>query len=263
MQNKGYTTINTRELYYEWIHPEFKDSTKPVIIFLHEGLGSIQQWKNFPKELCERLQLVGLVYDRHGYGKSEARPFPWSVDFLEIEARFTLTQLIHSFGIDNHIIFGHSDGATISLLYAALQPQNLLCSIVEAPHVILEEISRSGIANVVKLAADHRFIKSMSRYHGEKTADLIKSWTHVWLSEQGIIWEMCQQLSFINTPVCFLQGENDNFGSKQQLNEIENRTQGSFRGIIIPDCGHVPHLESKPFVLEETIDFISGFLKKE
>ncbi len=256
MQNKGIININNHDLYYEWINLELKTRDRSILIFLHEGLGSIKQWKSFPKELCELMQLPGLVYDRYGYGNSEIRSFPWPIHFLEIEARSVLPAIIGKFEIEKHIVFGHSDGGTIGLFYASLKPKNLLGSIIEAPHVVIENISADGIRGVVEASSDPRFVKSLSRYHGERTEELIKSWTGVWLSEEGGCWEMCNQLSSIESPVLFMQGENDNFGSELQLREVENRTLGSFHGIIVPKCGHVPHLEVGGFVLKQSAYFI-------
>ncbi len=165
----------------EVLHHPPQDHGGPTIVFLHEGLGSARQWRDFPKRLASLCGCGFLVYSRWGYGGSEARPRPWPADFLEDEAAVVLPELLDSAGITQPVLFGHSDGATIALMYAAALPDGVRGVISEAAHVMLEPISIEGIAR-----ARDRFLHGdlrarLHRQHGDHVDDTVLGWTGNWL----------------------------------------------------------------------------------
>ena len=176
---------------YEFINQDWLNECRPVIIFLHEGLGSIGQWKSFPKLLSDAMQMPVLIYDRVGYGKSDYWDKELSPDFLHKEAVEYLPALIESLDLPNeYYIFGHSDGGTIALLHASSRPEQLRGIIVEAPHIILEEQSIQGISMARETLKLPAMLKRLDRYQSGRAAQLIDAWTGLWLRPDVRKWEM-------------------------------------------------------------------------
>ncbi len=256
MNESGYLSINGHQLYYELINPGLFLTDKTPIVFLHEGLGSIPQWHNFPKQLCDACGLPGIVYDRFGYGKSDEWPEMVSVDFLLDEARFALLHLLDKLVLDKKVfLFGHSDGATISLAAAAFHPMRIKALVSEAPHVLLEKISLQGIEDTVKVFETGQLRNSLFKHHGERTEKLFNIWTQRWLSPEGKNWSMVHLLPQVNCPVLFIQGDGNNFGSMKQWDLIQENCKGDNTGFFIEKTGHHPHLERKKRVVEISTEF--------
>jgi pimeloyl-ACP methyl ester carboxylesterase len=230
---------------------------KPVIVFLHEGLGCMKQWKDFPSLLCKATGLPGLMYDRYGYGESEIIREERNPDFLRKEACEILPEILEKLNIEEKIIlFGHSDGGTIALFYASCFPERLHSIISVAPHVILEEVSFNGIKSAVKAFHESDLEEKLAKYHGDKTRPMFESWTNLWLSEKVYNWDMAEELKRITTPALIIQGDNDNYGSFRQVETICNLVQGKVHGLYLKNCGHFPHYEHKETILREVSAFI-------
>lgn len=250
MSTSGFVNIAATDIHYQLVGDH--NSEKPLIVFLHEGLGSIPQWKGFPALLCENTGLPGLVYERRGYGKSTPSGKEREKDFLKKEGEIMLPALLEKlFPERPHYVFGHSDGGTVALYYASLNPENLLAAIAEAPHVFLEEISRKGIYRTQQAYVKGRLKDAIDKFHKPHTEDVVMSWTNYWLHPDQKDWNMFNELSRIKKPVGFIQGDKDMFGTFQQAAEIEKRVQGPFEKLLLSNCGHSPHFE-KP---EEVIAF--------
>lgn len=247
-KKEGFVDIEKNSYHYQIIG-EFKQNS-PFLIFLHEGLGSIPQWKDFPERLCRATGMPGFLYERHGYGQSTPPGPERSPDFLHNEAFYILPLLLEKLNLKgSHYVFGHSDGATIALLYASLQPKNLQATVAEAPHVFLEEQSVKGIAKT-KEAFQRGSLKGLEKYHTSHTGNVVLSWTSYWLDPSNSDWNMFDELEKIKTPVLFIQGTKDMFGTLQQGVEIRKRTKGSYQSLILEKCGHVPHFEKQVKVLD-------------
>jgi pimeloyl-ACP methyl ester carboxylesterase len=250
MNPTGFVNIAATDIHYQLIGDQ--DNNKPVIVFLHEGLGSIPQWKNFPEILCERTGLPGLVYERRGYGKSSPSGREREKCFLKKEGEIVLPELLEKLFPDRpHYVFGHSDGGTVALYYASLNPKNLLAAIAEAPHVFLEEISRKGIYRTQQAYLKGRLKEALDKFHKPHTEDVVMSWTNYWLHSDQKDWNMFEELSRIKKPVGFIQGDKDMFGTFQQAAEIEKRVQDPLANLLLSNCGHSPHFEKQ----EEVIQF--------
>jgi pimeloyl-ACP methyl ester carboxylesterase len=250
------------DLNYQWHQKELVAEGKPVIVFLHEGLGSIGQWKDFPELLSKGTGLPALVYDRYGYGQSPNRAIPIHPQFLHEEAFEHLPAFIESLNIQNPLIlFGHSDGGTIALLHASKSLPQLIGCLVEAPHVILEKMSFNGIRTARAMLRNQDLIERFAKYHGERSYALIDEWTSMWLSLEDGNWDMLEELKAVELPLCLIQGDEDNFGTFEQLHIVKQEVQSECVEIHkLKACGHIPHLQKKEEVLEISRKFISSIV---
>jgi pimeloyl-ACP methyl ester carboxylesterase len=255
-----YLIINGHRINYKVINSHLFDLEKPVLIFLHEGLGSIGQWKSFPQKVCDTLQLKGIVYERYGYGLSDSLREKRNENFLHDEGLIYLPGLIENLKITNKVILiGHSDGATIALIYASKFSDKLLCLISEAAHVLLEDISRNGIIKIKgEYESNKLFKEKLMKYHTEKVDTMFYGWIDAWLMPEMENWNIESLLSGIKVPVLAIQGDNDEHGTFKQLDSIKKNIQGNVEIFNIPDCGHVPHLEASEKVLSKICTFISN-----
>jgi len=237
------------------LHPP-EEPGSPSIVFLHEGLGSARQWKEFPARLAEATGCGFLAYSRWGYGGSDARPRPWPADFLEPEAAVVLPALLRETGITRPVLFGHSDGATIALMYAAAFPDEVRGVISEAAHVILEEISIQGITRARERFLHGDLRARLRRQHGDHVEDTVLGWTENWLRPAFREWDIRARLRAIRCPVLVIQGRRDDFGTLDQVNAIATHVSGPAETLILDGCGHIPHRERPREVLEAAATFI-------
>jgi pimeloyl-ACP methyl ester carboxylesterase len=256
-----FSAVANKTIHYSFINQHLLDEAGSIIVFLHEGLGSIEQWRDFPQKLCNTVNLPGLVYDRYGYGKSEKLAEPRNMDYLELEARVFLPELIAKLGIKKPLIlFGHSDGGSIALIYAGLFPKTVLAVISEAAHVIIEDISRTGIRETIHQFETNKLKKMLEKYHGENTISMFYGWANTWIDKKSVSWNLCNYIELIKCNILIIQGENDEYGSKLQMELIKQHCNSNSKILELEDCGHVPHFEKQTFVLSETEKFLNNNL---
>ncbi|MBT3424120.1 MAG: alpha/beta hydrolase [Bacteroidetes bacterium] len=250
--------INNIDINYNFLNEELlQDNKKALLIFLHEGLGSIEQWKDFPEDVAKKLKMPALVYDRHGYGKSDSLHESRNNSYLHKESIF-LTDLLHGLGIQNPLILiGHSDGGTIALLHAAKQSSNVKAVVCMAAHIYVEDITIAGINDAVKLYEEKGLKKLLSRFHADKTDSVFYSWANIWLSKEFRRWDIQEEIEHINCPVLAIQGESDQYATEMQLDRIIKIIGNRAEKILIPKAGHSLHLQSKEDVIMKIIEFIS------
>jgi pimeloyl-ACP methyl ester carboxylesterase len=252
--NTEYIEIN--QLTYHIQH-HIIDTNRPTIVFLHDSLGSVKLWRDFPEKLAKATNCNALVYDREGHGESS--PFHIAKrpkDYLSLGAD-SLHQILQKLNVKDIILFGHSDGATIALHYAAKYPNYLIATIVEGVHVFVEEETLNGIKEA-KLATETTNLKErVAKYHGDKTDMLFKLWIETWLSDEYRSWNIEQDIQSIQSPVLIFQGENDEFGTMEQVNKIKANVNSWVEDYLIADCGHNPHKEQPEFTLKTTTNFIN------
>ncbi len=228
----------------------------PTLVFLHEGLGCIAFWKDFPDALCARLGLFGLVYDRWGYGASDPFDRPRTPRYLEDEAIFSLPEVLAAAGIDRPILVGHSDGASIALLFAAAFPERPLAVVSLAAHVFVEEEALAGIRLAVQAFASGDLERRLERHHGEKTKKVFEAWADTWLSPAFRDWNIEAALPRIRAPLLLIQGAEDEYGTAAQVEAIARAVSGPVESHLLPGCGHVPHHQARERVLDLTAEFI-------
>lgn len=254
-----FVNVNSKSIYCKFINKHFLTKDKPILVFLHEGLGCSEQWKNFPEKLSAELNLTAFMYDRYGYGKSQKITEERKVDYLESEAAEIMPELFQKVGLENHkkIIFGHSDGGSIAIVYASLFPEDTLAIITEAAHVFIDEVTKKGLQEAYDLYYNTDFREKLRKYHGSNTESMAESWLSLWLQPKMLKWNIEHYISGISCPVLAIQGTEDNFGNYSQLESIHSKSSGKSEILYIPNCGHIPHHQARDIVLEKCITFIS------
>ena len=232
------------QLHFDTITVPSSERDDLVLIFLHEALGSIPQWRNFPTSLCSSVGLSGIVYERQGHGQSSPLSIVRDEKYLHDYALKELPLFIEEILPPEKkiILVGHSDGGTIALLYASAYPKRVAGIITMAAHVINEPETIAGIGPAVQAYTEGKLDKLKS-YHGEKTDTLFKAWSDTWRSEEFQNWNIEKEIQGIQAPSLILQGQRDQYGTQNQLNIIQSSIKGLCFVEMIPGLGHHPHLE--------------------
>lgn len=242
-------------LEYQWVGA--RRSEYPVIVFLHEGLGSIALWKDFPEEFCRAHRLTGLVFSRYGYGQSTPRPAQekWPVSFMHEQAHQVLPAFFSHLGITKPWLFGHSDGASIALLHASRFSEKLSGIVVAAPHILVEDITIASIraAREVYLTQDLR--SRLGRYHADPDS-AFWGWNDIWLDPAFRAWNIENDLSTITCPVLAIQGEDDEYGTLEQIYGIQRKIPAT-KIVVLAQCGHSPHRDQAQALSQEVAHFIT------
>ncbi|NDC08965.1 MAG: alpha/beta hydrolase [Oxalobacteraceae bacterium] len=230
---------------------------QPVIVFLHEGLGSVSLWKDFPDQLCTHLGMRGLVYSRPGYGKSTPRATDehWATDFMHRQAYEVLPMLLAQLNVQNPWLLGHSDGASIALLYAAQFPAALRGAIVVAPHLFVEDISIQSIRQAREAYLRHGLRERLARHHDDVDSAFF-GWNDIWLSERFKDWNIEAVIPSIRCPLLALQGAQDEYGSLAQIMRIRESLSAA-EVITLANCGHSPHRDQAAELIAAVATFIS------
>jgi pimeloyl-ACP methyl ester carboxylesterase len=251
--------VNGQDMSIEclWINRELID--RPLLVFLHEGLGSVSLWKDWPAQVCERTQTRGLVFSRYGYGKSTPRRHDekWPVTFMHAQARDALPALFKALDLDDErpILFGHSDGGSIALLYAAMFPDRVQAIAVAAPHIFVEDITIANIEVAREAYLTTDLPRKLGRHHDDPDS-AFWGWNDIWLNPDFRAWNIEEYLGDIRCPVLAIQGEDDEYGTLDQIHGIQRRAPQT-QLCIIPHCGHSPHKDQPATV----IDALDGFLE--
>jgi pimeloyl-ACP methyl ester carboxylesterase len=253
-----FVTAAGRKLEYQRIDA---DETLPVVVFLHEGLGSISQWRDFPHKVVAATGCPALLYARYGYGRSDVLEEPRKTGFMHDEALVALPQLLDELGVTNPILLGHSDGASIALIHAG-SGQKVRGVIVEAPHVFVEEHGRHGIV-AAKQAFENTDLPQRLGKHHRDAAKTFHGWNDVWLSEEFRRWNIEASLPGIRCPVMAIQGEDDAYGTFAQLDAIARQVSGPCELVKLPQCGHTPHKEQPDKTLAAVMRFIQSILERQ
>jgi len=253
-----FITIDGKSLEYAWHGPPPDEA--PTLIFLHEGLGCVAMWRDFPVTLADATGCGALIYSRTGYGQSDSCELPRAVTFQHDEAVTVLPALIDAFEIRDAILVGHSDGGTIALIYAAsAHGQTLRGVITEAAHVFNEAVCVASIEDAVELYEETDLRAKLSRYH--KNVDVaFRGWADVWLHPDYRDWNMEEWLSQIKVPLLAIQGKKDQYGTVSQLRSIGTRAGGPTETLLLADCRHVPHVEQREQTLAAMKRFIDQLL---
>lgn len=243
---------------YQWLAPE--RTTAPLLVFVHEGLGSLAMWRDFPQRLCDATGCRGLVYSRPGYGRSTPRAADevWNPDFMHRQAHEVLPALFDALGIDvaaeRPWLLGHSDGGSIALLYAARFPAALRGLIVLAPHVMVEDISVASIADARSAYQTKDLRERLARYHDDPDS-AFWGWNDIWLRPDFRSWSITAELGTIRCPVLAVQGLDDQYGTMAQIREIARCVPGT-ELLELPACGHSPHRDQPERLISAVTQFI-------
>jgi pimeloyl-ACP methyl ester carboxylesterase len=248
-----------RELAIEYTFVGATNTAAPLIVFLHEGLGSVAMWRDFPAQLCHATGARGLVYSRPGYGKStpRARDEKWGVDFMHIQARDVLPALLAAVAPNvEPWLYGHSDGGSIALIHAALFPETIAGVMVAAPHIFVEDISVTSIAQTRETYLHNDLRTKLARHHDDVDSAFY-GWNDIWLNPTFRVWNIESLLPQITCPLLAIQGINDEYGTMAQIGGIR-RAAPHAQLIKLETCGHSPHRDQPQEVIDAAQNFISA-----
>jgi pimeloyl-ACP methyl ester carboxylesterase len=229
----------------------------PLLVFLHEGLGSLAMWKDFPARLCDAAGCRGLVYSRPGYGQSTPRADDehWAPDFMHRQATEVLPALLAALHIDgDYHLFGHSDGGSIALIHAALYPERVSSAIVVAPHILVEDISVASIAEARTAYLAGGLKASLSKYHRDPDS-AFWGWNRIWLDPAFRDWRIDEELGRIRCRVLAIQGLDDGYGTLAQIRGIQARLPRT-QLLELAGCGHSPHRDQPKALVEACTRFL-------
>ena len=243
------------------IHPNSEGGNpRSTLVFLHEGLGSIEMWHDFPAILAKTTGCDCLIYDRWGHGRSDPLDVKRTLRYVHDEALDSLPEVLDHFHVDGAILIGHSDGGSIALIFAAEYPERVRGMITEAAHVFVEEITLQGIREALEIYNSTDLNQKLARYHGDNTEKIFRAWHETWLQPEFKSWDIQDCLAKITCPILVIQGEDDQYGTAAQVEAINNQVTGQSEALLIPNCAHIPHKEAKDKVAQEMTEFILGLL---
>jgi len=251
----GFLRIGNASLEYKWLAPQ--DADAPTIVMLHEGLGSVGLWGDFPEKLQQATSAGIFVYSRAGYGQSSAVSLPRPLDYMQREALDVLPKVLDAIGFKRGLLLGHSDGASIATIYAgAHQDHRLNGLMLMAPHFIVEDISVKSIAEI-KTAYETTDLKpKLARWHKD-VDNAFYGWNRAWLDPKFRDWDISEYLAYIRVPVMVLQGVDDQYGTLRQVEIAQEECYCPVDLKVISGAGHSPHREAP----EATLDAIEHFAK--
>lgn len=256
MSNPQFITLNNQTLEFSWHGPA--PDQAPTLVFLHEGLGCVAMWRDFPAKLAEATGCGTLVYSRAGYGRSSPCTLPRPVSYMHDDALHVLPRILSQLGIQQTILIGHSDGGSIALIYAGSHhtqhPPQLLGVITEAAHVLCEQISVQSIHAIRQQYNTTNLRERLKKHHGDNVDCAFFGWNDAWQHPDFWHWNLEEYLVNIRVPLLVIQGEEDEYGTLAQVETIVRHTNA--RQLLLPNCGHTPHREQEEATLAAMIAFI-------
>ena len=226
----------------------------PTLVFLHEGLGSITQWRDFPERIVEGTGLPAVVYARHGHGQSDVLQQPQGIDFMHREALEMLPELLRQLEIARPILIGHSDGASIALIHAG-SGHPVHCMVAMAPHVFVEDISIEGIGAARRAFETTDLRARLARHHRDPVSTF-RGWNDVWLAPAFRSWNIEGFLPQIQCPLLAIQGYEDEYGSMAQVEAIARQADGPVEVLRLAQCGHSPQKDQPQVVAATIVEFV-------
>jgi pimeloyl-ACP methyl ester carboxylesterase len=249
-----FVTAGGHRLEYAWHGRGHRE--RPPIVMLHEGLGSVSLWRDFPKRLAKATQRRVLVYSRYGYGRSDPLTEPRRVDFMHPEALLALPELLDALDIRDPVLFGHSDGASIALIHAARAHRPISALIALAPHVFVEAYGLASIRESRRAYLEDDLRERLARRHAD-VESAFWGWNDIWLHPDFVSWNIEALLPDIDCPVLGIQGLDDQYGTMEQLDRIERGIR-NFRRLELAECRHSPHRDQPEAVLAATAKFLES-----
>jgi pimeloyl-ACP methyl ester carboxylesterase len=251
-----FATAAGRSLAYEWIGEAGPDS--PTLVFLHEGLGSIRQWRDFPAKVAAATGCRALVYDRYGYGQSDVLAEPRrTVRFMHEEALYALPDLLRSLAVEKALLVGHSDGASIALIHAGAG-YDVLGVVAMAPHVFIEPVCLTSIDKAAHTFENTDLAARLGRYHRDARKTFY-GWADVWLDAEFKGWDIRDDyLPNIGCPVVAIQGHDDEYGTMAQLDAIKQQVKGPCELLKLERCGHAPFRDQPEKTLDAVVRFVTA-----
>lgn len=246
-----YLTVRQHRLHYQWAGG-FRPG-RETVVFLHDGLGAIGSWRDLPGQIGAALGMNALVYDRYGYGRSDPRArFPYAFMNREVP---TLGDLLRRLGLERVHLVGHSDGGSISLLFASRHPERVGSVVTEAAHTFVEDRTREGIQALLDAQAAGNPPGWLFKLHGPRAGALLRAWGRGWLSERHHQWNIFDALPGVRAPLLVVQGDTDEFGTEEQVRSIRERVPHA-ETWLVKRCGHTPHSQAGEAFARRVVAFL-------
>jgi len=255
MSEMDHLTVDGVRLEARWLGPGPDEA--PTLVLLHEGLGCVSLWRDFPERLAEATGWGVLVYSRQGYGASDPVEVPRPLSYMHREGLEVLPGVLDAAGIRQTILVGHSDGASIALINAGGVPDPRVIGLVlMAPHVLTETFCVASIREARKAFEEGGLRQGLARHHGDNVDCAFWGWNHAWLDPAFLHWNIEEYLPDIEVPILQMQGREDQYGTEVHLERIERQVQGPVQSIWLDDCGHSPHRDRPDAALQAIVDFV-------
>jgi pimeloyl-ACP methyl ester carboxylesterase len=239
--------------------PDNVRADSPMVL-LHDSIGCVDLWRDFPEALARCLRRPVLAYDRLGFGRSTARSELPSVDFIREESEVFFPPIRSALGITDFSLFGHSVGGTMALLIASLSGSQCEAVVSESTQAFVERRTLAGILKAKEQFSSPNEFRRLTRWHGDKSQWVLDAWTNVWLSPAFASWSLEPDLQHVQCPVLAIHGELDEYGSVEFPRRIISRVKGPAELVILRGCGHVPHREQRDEVLQRVSRFMANWL---
>jgi pimeloyl-ACP methyl ester carboxylesterase len=253
---QGFLELRPLRLEYRFVGP--RPDEAPTLVVLHEGLGSVGMWGDFPEKLAAATGAGVFAYSRVGYGHSSPAKLPRSLDFMHVEGREILPRVLDAIGFRQGLLVGHSDGASIAAIHAgSLQDHRVRGLVLMAPHFIVEDVTIRSIAEIRKAYDTTDVRVRFARWHADPDAT-VRGWTDVWLTNDFRPWDLRDDLAHIRVPVLIIQGEHDHYGTVRQIEIAQEECYCPVDVLLLPDVQHSPHREAP----EQTLNAIADFCRR-
>ena len=228
------------------------------LVLLHDSLGSVELWRDFPAQLAQALNRHVIAYDRLGFGRSTQRTDRPSLTFIDDEAERYFPAVRRRLGLDRFALFGHSVGGAMALRIAACMQDSCEAVITESAQCFVESRTLDGIRVAQTRFEDPAQLQKLARYHGDRARWVLEAWINVWLSPEFADWSLVPHLGEVRCPVLAIHGDHDEYGSEEFPRCIANGVSGPSQMILLKDCGHVPHRERSEEIIRLTASFVQS-----
>ena len=245
----GYVTASQHRLYT--CHVGELKPDKPTLVFMHDGLGCIDMWRDLPDKIAAMTGFAALIYDRWGYGKSDALTEPRQFNYRHVEALQTLPEVLAQFSIDQFILIGHSDGGAMSLLAASQFTDRVLAVATFAPQVAIPDQMQSDMLKTMQVFEEGKLKIGLEKYHGDNTTNMFYGWANAWSSDEFKGWNMAKEFKQIKCPLLTIVGAKDEYGYQHNLDAIEAGVTAPLKQLIFSTAGHAPHQDEPDWVISE------------
>ncbi|MGD2141246.1 MAG: alpha/beta hydrolase [Burkholderiales bacterium] len=249
-------SIDGHRLEYRIIEPDGGHARfRPMLVLLHEGLGSVAMWRDFPDVLCVRTGHPVLAYSRYGYGRSSELEEPRPPYYMHHEALEVLPAVLSELGIRDPILIGHSDGASIAIIHAG-GGNPVRGMVLMAPHVFVEDLTIDSISSARDRFDAGGMAGRLARYH-DHPQSMFHGWCDIWLKSEFRAWNIEASLKSCNAPMLLIQSRNDPYGTLAQIDSIERHSLAPVEKLLLSDCGHSPHVDRSSETIEAIADFVA------
>jgi pimeloyl-ACP methyl ester carboxylesterase len=260
MEDSGFLDIGGHRLEYRMIGPP--PSEAPTLVMLHEGLGCVGMWGDFPDRLQKATGASVFVYSREGYGQSSRVERPWPLTFMHTHAREVLPKILDAIGFRDGLLVGHSDGGSIAAIYAGShQDHRVRALVLIAPHFFVEDVTSAAIAEMRKNYGSSDLRERLKRWHADVDAT-VHGWSDVWLKGDFGKWDLTEDLAYIRVPILIVQGEDDQYGTIAQPEAAQRDCYCPVEVAMLPGARHVPQREAPEVTLKTIADYVNYVLAR-